>query len=303
MRNTAASYLVLVACGRVGFDSRPRDAASDAAPCTWSALSAPQKLPAVVQSTDDDWTPTPTRGGLDLYFYSYRPGGVGGADLWHAQRATLADSFAAPAPVSELDTTSNEGTPTLTADGLVILFARTVGTSGEIFEAARASSADAFGPAMQVAELSSGTANGDPFVTGDGLRLVFTSARAGGLGGLDIYETSRASLADAFAAPVARVELNSSVDEYGPTLSSDGLEIFFASVRTGGLGGFDVYTARRGSVDDPFGPPQLVREVSSAMDDVGTRLSADGTTLYLDYDTLTSGGANADLWVATRSCN
>ncbi len=38
------------------------------------------------------------------------------------------------------------------------------------------------------------------------------------------------------------------------------------------------------------------------MDDVCLRLIPDGTAVYLNYDAITSGG-NADLDIATRTCN
>jgi hypothetical protein len=64
----------------------------------------------------------------------------------------------------------------------------------------------------------------------------------------------------------------------------------------------DIYTAHRPALDQPFSTPVLVPELSSARDDNGVRLSRDGKTMYLNYDTLTSGGANADLYSATRTC-
>jgi hypothetical protein len=101
---------------------------------------------------------------------------------------------------------------------------------------------------------------------------------------------------------VELAEICSPQDEYAPALSTDGLEIFFASNRPGGKGGFDVYTSRRPALDQPFAPPTVVTEVNSALDDVGPRISSDGTTLYLNYDSITAGGGDADMWTATRSC-
>jgi hypothetical protein len=37
-------------------------------------------------------------------------------------------------------------------------------------------------------------------------------------------------------------------------------------------------------------------------DEVFPRLSADGATLYFNYDTETAGDLNADVWEARRQC-
>ncbi|HUJ61778.1 MAG TPA: hypothetical protein VLX92_24910 [Kofleriaceae bacterium] len=299
--------LVLAAgCGRLGFDPHAGDArgdapAGDAVVCTWST---PIALPGPIQSTDDDWAPTPTRGGLQLYFFSFRTGGVGGADLWYATRQSVTAEFGAAADVTQLDTTDDERSPTLTDDGLDILFARDTATTGDIYEAQREETDDPFGTAVLAPNLSSSAADADPFVSADGLRVVFASSRIGpDQHGLDLFESTRPSRTDSFAVPTELAALDTDEDDFAPTLSADALDIWFSSTRPGGPGGADIYTAHRDATDLPFGAPTLVPALSSPLDDVDPRLSLDGTTMYLNYATVTSGGANADLDVSTRSCD
>jgi len=292
----SAALLVLAACGRIGFDGIAVDSAPDAG-CTFGPFSSPTLLPAVLQSTDDDWAATPTLGGSDIYMFSFRVGSAGGSDIWHATQAN--GTFGMPVRVAELDTTGNETAMTLTDDALDIVFGR----DGDLLEATRPATDQPFGAASSLA-INSQTADGDPFLSADGLRLVFASSRIGpDQHGLDVFETTRPSRTAAFALPVELHELNSDGDDFSPTLSADGLEIFFASRRPTTASPADIYTARRPALDQPFGAPVVVRELSSTRDDVLPRLSLDGTTIYLDYNTVTSGGANADLYAATRSCN
>ena len=291
----AASLLVIAACGRIGFDGIASDARPDA--CAFGPWSAPVPLPAIVQSMDDDWGATPTLAGSDVYFYSFR-NGAGDSDIWHAVRPT-ATTFAAPVRVAELATARSEGTLTLTDDALEILFAR----EGDILEATRGSTAEMFGAATTIA-INSPSSDGDPFVSADGLRLVFASSRIGpDVHGLDLFEATRPSRSAEFGAPVELHELNTDNDDFAPTLSADGLEIFFASRTIDHAPTDEIYTARRPALDRPFDAPVVVPELSSARDDVLPRLSLDDTTIYLDYNTITAGGANADLYSATRSCN
>jgi hypothetical protein len=86
-------------------------------------------------------------------------------------------------------------------------------------------------------------------------------------------------------------------------VSPDGLELLFTGSCGGDGGpqfGWDICTATRTSTDEPFGPPELVQNVSSpAEDEVGT-LSFDGTTL-LFKSTRAGGQGRGDLWIATRT--
>lgn len=293
------------ACGRIGFDPRDGGERSDAESlCEWGPFAAPVPLPGAINSTADDWSPAPTRGGLEVYFYSYRPPNIGAA-IWRASRPTLADPFAAAAQVAEVEGMGQqERAPVLSDDALDLVFERDPVGNGDLFETTRATTNDTFAPPVPLAAVNSATTDADPWLSADGLRLVFASSRIGpNQHGLDMFETTRPDRASPFAPPVELHELDSDDDDFSPTLSADGREIFFASRRAGGRGGADIYTARRAAPGQPFGPPRLVPELSSPMDDVGTRLSVDGATLYLNYNARANGGANADLASATRRCD
>lgn len=91
--------------------------------------------------------------------------------------------------------------------------------------------------------------------------------------------------------------LNSISRESAFSISRDGLEIFFASNQAGGLGGYDIYRAVRGSVNEPFGPPVNLNEVNTAADETGPSISADRLTLYFASGTVAT---DFNLFTATR---
>lgn len=72
----------------------------------------------------------------------------------------------------------------------------------------------------------------------------------------DLWMTTRPSPTDPFDTPTRILELSSTDDEMSPTLSEDGLEIFFAR-RTASP--TELYRAVRGSLLDPWGPPSNSR--------------------------------------------
>ena len=297
--------LVVVAlicgCGRVGFDAaRVSDAQPDTsafdAGCTWTPFSAPVLIPGPVQSPSDDWFPTPARGELELYFYSYI-GAVGDAEVVRATRPDTASAFSVASRVTELASGDDETSVGLSEDALVLVMTR-IASSAHLYEATRATVTDTFSAPVSIAPLVTASDDLSPWLTSDGLHLLFASRRSGLL---DLYETTRPSRTSPWSPPVLLAALSSPGRDDNPTLREDGLEIFFSSDRAGSQA-YDVYRASRESIDQPFGPPTRVTELSSPGDDIGTRLSRDGRRMYFAYDSVRTGGQNAGIYLATRDC-
>jgi len=100
--------------------------------------------------------------------------------------------------------------------------------------------------------------------------------------------------------------INSTGFEGGPSLSADGLELYFVSDRPGALGGQgdqDIYVTRRPSVNDDWGAPERVPPpISSPFFDITPSITLDGRTLYFASN---RPGAFSppwpDLWVSRRA--
>jgi WD40-like Beta Propeller Repeat len=152
---------------------------------------------------------------------------------------------------------------------------------------------------------------GCPAISRDGLSLYFASNRIGGEGGLDLYVSHRESLIDPWASPVnLGAALNTASNEFCPTLSTDGHLLFFASNRSGGCGGIDIYVSRRQDKSQDFGdggwrPPQnLGCTVNSSKDDFGPNyfeVNAAGI-LYFNSNR-DSGAGGQDIYAATRGAD
>lgn len=125
-------------------------------------------------------------------------------------------------------------------------------------------------------------------------QLYFFSNRPGGLGDADIY------VADLFGTPPQPVTvLNSPQIDAGAVLSRSGLEVFFHSTRPG-VGGRDLWTARRNSIFDSWFPPELVAGVNTGSEDLFPALSSDDDTLLFSSTRPGGFGAN-DIYVTTRT--
>jgi len=186
-------------------------------------------------------------------------------------------------------TVSNDDDPTLTDDLLEMVFDR----SGDLFVVTRPTVQDPWGVPAKIAELSTTMGETTPEMSLDGLTIFFASNRTGAAG-VDIFTSTRASRTAAWSPPVVVPELSSPTDDAAGGISADGLEILFASNRTGD---FQIYRSTRPDAMSPWSAPVVQPTVSSPFQDESAFL-ADDLTLYLDADR--QGTGDFDIFVAHR---
>jgi hypothetical protein len=195
----------------------------------------------------------------------------------------------APTPVDI--TPVGDDDPTATSDLLELYFNR----AADIYVTKRASTADAWGTPVLVAELSSVDTETTPEVSYDGLTIYLASNRAGGIGGNDIWMSKRASRTDAWPAPALVPELSSTAAD-GAATSTDPLVIMIDSDRAGDAA-LDILIAQRSSPTAAFGAPQLVTQLNTASSEGNPMLTTDALTVYFDSNRTGDG----ELFVATRA--
>src|SRR5213592_4465401 len=107
---------------------------------------------------------------------------------------------------------------------------------------------------VNVVAINSSADEQHPAISKDGLSLYFASARPGGCGGSDIWVAQRDSADSPWGAPFnLGCGINSTANDLGPNLSTDGHRLFFHSFRSGGCGGGDVYYSERNDHRDDTG--------------------------------------------------
>jgi hypothetical protein len=202
------------------------------------------------------------------------------ADLYFASRAVRSDAWGAPSLLSGLNSTSLDGHPSVTGDGLTIYFDSLRSGMSHVYVAGRSSLQSTFGAPLVVAPADSVGIAGQPYILPNGNVLYFVAEVTPGNG--QIFRAQR-STGD-FGAPAAMAGINSSFDEQTPTVTPDELTMFFASRRTDGAaqGGWDIWTSRRTSTGVPFGAPTNVQELNSFEDEKPNWISPDGCRLYFD---------------------
>ncbi len=197
-----------------------------------AAFGLGQSLAAPV-NTGTEGTPSISADGLSLYFFSERSGGAGGRDLYVATRASTSDAFATVRALTGLNTADREHLPRLSADELTLHFVSNRSGNTEIWRATRASRSAEFANPELVPELNSDGEDGAVTLSPDGLEAILSSDRTGTQGARDLFRATRTSSAEPFSAAVPLTEINSDENDYDPTLSFDGTELYFVSNRSG----------------------------------------------------------------------
>lgn len=112
---------------------------------------------------------------------------------------------------------------------------------------------------------------GCPFVSPDGKMFFVASTRPGGLGGLDIWVSTRANPDEPWGEPVnLGAPINSAANDFCPTIARDGKTFFFASNRPGYCGASinsDIYKTRLGPGLTVDSVTHLSCEVNSGWDE------------------------------------
>ncbi len=200
-----------------------------------------------------------------------------------------------PAPLNQF---RNQYFPVLTADNRFLLFTvrRNPEKAGQENEDVLISAVEAdgkFGVPQSISPVINSRENeGAATISGDGKTLVFTSCgRAGGVGSCDLYISHRRG--SQWTAPRnLGILVNSKNWDSQPSLSADGRTLYFASDRSGGQGGFDIYTTSIGA-DGNWGAARNVGPpINTTRDDLAPFIHASGTTLYYSSNGLVGLGSN-----------
>jgi hypothetical protein len=220
---------------------------------TGEPWGAPENLGAPVNSAADDFCPTPVRGG-GLFFVSREAnaGSCGLGDIYFT-RNNPATGWTEPrnlgcAPAGPNTALDEQGPSYVENDhdkGFLYFSSSSAVVPGDIYVSPRLSGWN-FGGSVPAAGLNDAGANDiQPNVRKDGLEVVFSSNRAGGLGAQDIWVATR----DAFGAPwSAPVNLGGSVNtaaaESRPSLSKNARQLLLGRA-PGPEGIGDIYVSTR----------------------------------------------------------
>jgi peptidoglycan-associated lipoprotein len=183
----------------------------------------------------------------------YKNNGLAMTGLYKAKVGQTPDETGAggPQPFSGavFQNDANEGTPTFSKDGKIMVFAR--GNTGKRkggldvdLYMSRLQEGNNWGIPFRLPISDSLAWDGSPAFSADGKTLYFASNRAGSVGGIDLYRANM-DASGRFGRPVNMGrDINTPGDEMFPFVAADG-KLYFSSDGHPGLGKLDVFVATR----------------------------------------------------------
>jgi len=244
-----------------------------------------ERLPASVNSLYDEYFPSLTVDGEQLFFTRLEPGkdglGYGDEDLYSCRRedASWTDAIALP---STINSNKNEGANSISTDGKELFYAAMYGQQGDmnIYRAEYANQQWNV-PRPLSTVVNSGQWDSQPCLSADGTMLFFTSTRPGGLGNSDIYVARRDSN-DVFSV-VERLPfpINTPGNDQRPHFHPDGKTLYFSSTGLPGMGGSDLYKSQLMEDGSWTKPVNLGFPINSPNDERGIFISGDGKRAFI----------------------
>ncbi len=209
--------------------------------------------------------------------------------LWSSPR-TIEEALKAEA----INTEADEYEPALSPDGTELYFVR--GMPGTGSPPGMAASA-AVSPGAQGAPVAAEAAT-SVGATVDAPVVVPVPAPSHA----DLFVSFRRN--NRWTPPVPLASINSPGNELGPRLSSDGRWLYFYSDRAGGLGGYDIWAARRSDSADAGvtfdAPINLGPAINSPHNEFNPAPSPDGQRLFFTTNRIAAGKAgDTQRWNAT----
>ena len=211
-----------------------------------------------------------------------------------------------------VNTSYGEAGQSISADGLTLYFGESPdnphpnGYGGaDIWVTTRDTIDDEWGPPMNLGlTVNTSADDATPCMSADGLSLYFASNRPGGQGSIDLWMSTRTTTKDEWSAPVnLGSTVNSSADEAFPSISADGLELYFSDYKLHRTGGYyDLWVTKRPTKDDKWGEPENLGDtVNSSTLDISPFISADSLTLL--FASWRGAGSIDDIWMTRRAAD
>ena len=238
----------------------------------------PKRLSDSINATQySQYLPTLTADNETMIFTRL----LGGRQEDFFQSKKVKDVWQKAGPLDDLNTDNNEGAQTISADGNLLFFAAADRPNGlgnfDIYFSKKINGK--WSTPKNFTPVNTKYWESQPSLSADGRTLYFASNRPNGLGNIDIwfvqFENGKWSEARNLGAPI-----NTRWDDQTPFIHADNATLFFTSDGHAGMGGTDLFLARRLS-DTTWNTPQNLGFPINTKGNEGTlSVALDGKLAY-----------------------
>lgn len=264
----------------------------------WSAPANLESLPGSSPNLNTpavDGCASLSRDGLTLIFNSNKTGNF---ELYVAKRPSKSEGFGEPVRLAPpVNTSANESCATFGPGNTLYFASDREDPAYDLYVSKRGpdgwSAPQNLGPNINRPGYLEESAAFYEDEQGHSVML-FGSRRPDGSDG-KIYQS-----VDGGPATLVQGGPHSSANDDRPSITRDGLTIFWDSDRYGTLGGPDLYYATRSNTNEPFGSAIHLEALSSPGFDARPYISFDGTMLTFSSARPGSTSPAPDMWFSTR---
>lgn len=249
-----------------------------------------------INSSGDDFAPYLSRNKGELYYTTEK--GDQGQLIFISKSDDM--GFSSKSRISgDINSGSENGSIAITPDGQYMIFAayeNNIKGRGrtDLYSARKINGKWTDIQNLGVA-VNSSAWDSNPTISSDGTVLYFSSDRAGGSGGADIYMTTKTREGWTEARNVK--ELNSSADDLTPNIAWDNKTLAFASNRGGGVGGYDIYFSKL--QNGRFSNPALAKSPINTSSNEYSYYVIAGTEMAYFASDRPGGEGNLDIYEAS----
>ena len=195
------------------------------------------------------------------------------------------NKFSMPQLIKEISTPENEGVHTISADGRTLIFTgcnrRDSYGSCDLYYTRKKADGTWSIPSNMGIAINSISWDAQPSLSADGKTLYFSSARAGSIGGRDIWVTKRDKAGRWQKPRNLSGIINTLGNDETPFIHADGLTLYFRSNGRVGMGGYDMYWSQYDpEIQDWTVPENLGYPINTEADQGGLSIDIQGNTAY-----------------------
>lgn len=244
----------------------------------------PQPLAKTINTSSPEYLPSITAEGDRLVFTRRIRGDE---EVFISKKVN--EEWQEPTPLTDINTEENEGSQYISADGSLIVFVRCSdrqGYGGCDLYFSEKKGAVWTKPKNMGQPINTRGWESQPSLSADGNTLYYASSRKGTIGGRDIWRSQRKENGE-WSNPVnLGNKINTTADDESPFFHPDGKTLYFMSSGHEGMGGYDLFVARKTSEGSWDTPQNLGYPINTKGNEGALFITLDATTAYFTKDNL-----------------